>query len=34
VAKYCCVVFVIAAFLALLVWQRRRLLNRDRDERP
>jgi hypothetical protein len=32
VAKFCFVVFLIAAFLALLVWQRRRLLNRGRDE--
>jgi hypothetical protein len=32
VAKFCCVIFVIAAFLALLVWQRRHLMNRK--DRP
>jgi hypothetical protein len=32
VAKFCCVVFVIAAFFAILVWQRRRLINRGRDD--
>jgi hypothetical protein len=32
VAKFCCAVFVLAAFLALLVWQRRHLMNRGRDD--
>jgi hypothetical protein len=32
VAKFCCVVFLIVAFLAMLVWQRRRLLDRGRDD--
>lgn len=32
-AKFCCAVFVVAVFLAFLVWQRRHLINRNRDDR-
>jgi hypothetical protein len=30
-AKYCCAVFVLAALLALVLWNRNRLLKRPRD---
>lgn len=32
-AKFCCAVFVLAAFFAMLVWQRRKLMNRGPDDR-
>jgi len=32
VAKFCFVVVVILVFLTLMVWQRRRLMNRDRRD--
>jgi hypothetical protein len=33
VTKFCCLAVVLVAFLAVLVWQRRRLMDRDRDDR-